>query len=108
RKRNRTHKRNKKKPRSQRNPNASRKKNRKRSNQDKDQESSAMAPSFSRTRLRLLISAVLLSGLIACGGPSQEIVGKWQSSSDPSAVVSEFAEKRLFDIGSAPVNYRLA
>ncbi len=64
-----------------------------------------MAPSFSRTRLRLLISAVLLSGLIACGGPSQEIVGKWRSSSDPNGVVWEFASNGLVTIGSTRGKY---
>jgi len=54
-----------------------------------------MSRSFSRHQVRLLVSAVLLSILAACGGPSREIVGKWRTSSDPNSVVWEFADNGL-------------
>ena len=64
-----------------------------------------MSRSLSRKQFRLLISAVLLSGLAACGGPSREIVGKWRTSSDPNAVVWEFASNGLVTIGSTRGKY---
>jgi len=64
-----------------------------------------MSRSLSRHQLRLLISAVLLSVLAACGGPSREIVGKWRTSSDPNAVVWEFAGNGLVTIGSTRGRY---
>src|SRR5258708_35088015 len=64
-----------------------------------------MSRSFSRHQLRLLISAVLLSILAACGGPSREIVGKWRTSSDPNSVVWEFADNGLVVIGSTRGRY---
>jgi hypothetical protein len=64
-----------------------------------------MSRSFSRHQLRLLISAVLLSFLTGCGGPSSEIVGKWRTSSDPNAVVWEFASNGLVTIGSTRGKY---
>ena len=64
-----------------------------------------MLRSFNRHQLRLLISAVLLSVLAACGGPSREIVGKWRTSSDPNAVVWEFAPNGLVTIGSTRGKY---
>jgi len=47
----------------------------------------------------------LLLGLIGCGGPSQDIVGKWRSSSDPNGVVWEFASNGLVTIGSTRGKY---
>jgi hypothetical protein len=64
-----------------------------------------MSRSFSRHQFRLLIAAVLLSFLAACGGPSSEIVGKWRTSSDPNAVVWEFAANGLVTIGSTRGKY---
>jgi hypothetical protein len=64
-----------------------------------------MSRSFNRRQLRLLVSAVLLSVLAACGGPSREIVGKWRTSSDPNAVVWEFAGNGLVTIGSTRGKY---
>jgi hypothetical protein len=64
-----------------------------------------MSRSLSRHQLRLLISAVLLSVLAACGGPSSEIVGKWRTSSDSNAVVWEFASNGLVTIGSTRGKY---
>jgi len=64
-----------------------------------------MSRSFSRYRVRLLISTVLLSALTACGGPSRQIVGKWRTSSDPNAVVWEFADNGLVTIGSTRGKY---
>src|SRR5438270_2263118 len=70
------------------------------------EESSVMSRSFSRHQVRLLVSAVLLSILAACGGPSREIVGKWRTSSDPNSVVWEFADNGLVLIGSTRGRYR--
>jgi len=64
-----------------------------------------MSRNFSRRPFRLLISAVLLLVLAACGGPSREIVGKWRTSSDPNSVVWEFAENGLVVIGSTRGRY---
>jgi hypothetical protein len=64
-----------------------------------------MSRSLNRHHLRSLISAVLLSVLASCGGPSREIVGKWRTSSDPNAVVWEFASNGLVTIGSTRGKY---
>ena len=64
-----------------------------------------MSGSFSRRQLRLLISVVLFSLLAACGGPAHEIVGKWRTSSDPTAVVWEFSDNGLLTIGSTRGKY---
>jgi hypothetical protein len=64
-----------------------------------------MSRSLSRHQLHLLISAVLLSLLVGCGGPAREIVGKWRTSSDPNAVVWEFAPNGLVTIGSTRGRY---
>jgi len=64
-----------------------------------------MSRSFSRRQVRSLISAVLLFVLAACGGPSREIVGKWRTSSDPNAVVWEFADNGLVTIGTTRGRY---
>jgi hypothetical protein len=64
-----------------------------------------MSRSLSRNQLRLLISALLLSLLVGCGGPSREIVGKWRTSSGPDAVVWEFASNGLITIGSTRGKY---
>src|SRR5260370_39273686 len=65
-----------------------------------------MSRSFSRRQLLLVISAVLLSILAACGGPSREIIGKWRTSSDPNAVVVwEFAPNGLVTIGGTRGRY---
>jgi hypothetical protein len=56
-------------------------------------------------QLGLGASAVLLCVLVACGGPSQEIVGKWRTSTDPNAVVWEFASNGLVVIGSTRGRY---
>lgn len=57
------------------------------------------------SQFRLLIGSILLSGLISCGGPSQEIVGKWRPSSDPNGIVWEFASNGLVTIGSTRGKY---
>ncbi len=64
-----------------------------------------MSRSLSRHQLRLLISAVQLPVLAACGGPSREIVGKWRTSADANAVVWEFAGNGLVTIGSTRGKY---
>jgi hypothetical protein len=61
--------------------------------------------SFGQRPFRLLISAALLSVLAARSGPSREIVGKWRTSSDPNAVVWEFADNGLVTIGSTRGKY---
>ena len=55
--------------------------------------------------IRLAFCAALLLVFTACGGPSREIVGKWRTSSDPNAVVWEFAGKGLVTIGSTRGTY---
>src|SRR5947207_16016747 len=67
-----------------------------------------MSRSSSRLHLRLLISAVLWSVLVACGGPSGDILGKWQTSSDPNSVVWEFADNGLVTIRSTRGRYIVA
>jgi hypothetical protein len=64
-----------------------------------------MSRSFNRRQVRSLIGAVLLFVLADCGGPSREIVGKWRTSSDPNAVVWEFADNGLVTIGSTRGRY---
>src|SRR5207244_2047802 len=96
---------NQSRPKSRRNPSASRRKSPRRSNLVGPLRA-VMSRSFSRHQIRLLISAVLLSILAACGGPSREIVGKWRTSSDPNSVVWEFADNGLVLIGSTRGRYR--
>jgi hypothetical protein len=64
-----------------------------------------MSRSFSRRQLQLLIAAFFLSVLAGCGGPARAIVGKWRTSSDPNAVVWEFAANGLITIGSTRGKY---
>jgi outer membrane biogenesis lipoprotein LolB len=64
-----------------------------------------MSRSFSPRQFRLLIAAFLLSLLVACGGPSSQIVGKWRTSSDQNAVIWEFAANGLVTIGSTRGKY---
>ena len=64
-----------------------------------------MSRSFSQFQLRLLIGAVSLSLLAACGGPASDIVGKWRTSSGPDAVVWEFSSNGLVTIGSTRGKY---
>jgi len=66
-----------------------------------------MALSSRQHCLQLLISAVLLSVLAACGGPSRDIVGKWQTSAGSNAVVWEFARNGLVVIGGTRGKYSL-
>jgi hypothetical protein len=63
-----------------------------------------MSRNSSRRRHRLLISGLLLSLIVGCG-PAREIVGKWRTSSDPNAVVWEFASNGLVTIGSTRGKY---
>ena len=65
-----------------------------------------MAPLRHR-ELRLILSAVLLLGLIGCGGPSRDIVGKWRTSQDANAVIWEFDRNGLVLIGSTRGKYTL-
>src|SRR5436190_505597 len=64
-----------------------------------------MSRTFSQRQLRLFSAAVLLSVLVACGGPSREIVGKWRTSSEPNAIIWEFAANGLVTIGSTRGKY---
>jgi hypothetical protein len=64
-----------------------------------------MSRSFSRRQLRLLVSTVLFSLLAACGGAAREIVGKWRTSSDSTAVVWKFSDNGLVTIGSTRGKY---
>ncbi|MFN2541640.1 MAG: hypothetical protein ABR514_05660 [Chthoniobacterales bacterium] len=63
-----------------------------------------MAP-FSRRPLRSIATALLISVLIGCGGPSREIVGKWRSSADRDAIVWEFASNGRVLIGNTRGKY---
>jgi hypothetical protein len=60
---------------------------------------------LSRHYVRSIVSAVLLSVLIGCGGPSRDIVGKWRSSADRDAVVWEFASNGRVLIGNTRGKY---
>ena len=67
-----------------------------------------MTLAFRQKRLRALktaTSAVLFYFLISCGGPSREILGKWQTSNDPNAVVWEFASNGAVIIGNSRGRY---
>jgi hypothetical protein len=59
-----------------------------------------MTHRFSRYQLRSILTAVLVWSISGCGGPSHDIVGKWRTSTDPNAVVWEFASNGRVTIGS--------
>jgi len=64
---------------------------------------------FARHQSRLVITtmAVLLCGIIGCGGPSHDIVGKWRMSGDANAMVWEFSENGAVVIGNTRGRYIL-
>jgi len=64
-----------------------------------------MTPNSSRHRLPTFITAGLLLTLVACGGSSRDIVGKWRTSSEPNALVWEFAGNGLVVIGDTRGRY---
>src|SRR5262249_50590553 len=51
-----------------------------------------MRNNFGGNQLRQVVSAVLITALAACGGPSRDVVGKWRTGSEPNDVVWEFAD----------------
>ena len=58
-----------------------------------------------RSQFQLLLSMLLLSILIACGGPAHDIVGKWRTGSEPNDVVWEFASNGAVTIGQTRGRY---
>jgi hypothetical protein len=68
--------------------------------------------SFARYKFQLVIAAmaVLLWAMAGCGdgGPSRELIGKWQMSNDPKpSGLWEFAENGSIVIGKARGRYSL-
>ncbi len=65
--------------------------------------------SFARYKFQLVITAmaVLLWAMAGCGGPSNELAGKWQMSGDPKASVWEFSETGSIVIGNTRGRYSL-
>jgi hypothetical protein len=57
-----------------------------------------------KSRLQIIALAVLLCALAGCGNPT--IVGKWQTSSDPSPMVWEFSKNGSVLIGNVRGRYR--
>src|SRR5467141_2546642 len=64
-----------------------------------------MLSSFRRTHIRSVAGVILLSILIACGGPTRDIVGKWRTGSEPNDVVWEFASNGAVTIGKTRGRY---
>lgn len=62
---------------------------------------------FNGLELRSIVTAIALGALVACGGPSRDIVGKWRTSDDANAVIWEFAGNGLVTIGTTRGRYTL-
>jgi len=65
-----------------------------------------MRNNFGGNQLRQVVSAVLITALAACGGPSRDVVGKWRTGSEPNDVVWEFADNGGVTIGRTHGRYR--
>src|SRR5262249_59424279 len=65
-----------------------------------------MRNNFGGNQLRQVVSAVLITALAACGGPSRDVVGKWRTGSEPNDVVWEFADNGGGTIGRTHGRYR--
>jgi hypothetical protein len=57
--------------------------------------------------LVIIALAVLLCGIVGCGGPSHDIVGKWRMSGDANAMVWEFSKNGSLLTGSTRGRYIL-
>ena len=60
-----------------------------------------------KSRLGIIVLAVLLSAMAGCGGPSRDVVGKWHMSQDANPMAWEFSENGSVLIGSTRGRYLL-
>jgi hypothetical protein len=60
-----------------------------------------------KSRLRIIVLAILLCAMAGCGGPSHDIVGKWRMSQDANAMVWEFSKNGAVLIGNTRGRYIL-
>jgi hypothetical protein len=59
------------------------------------------------SRLVTIALATLLCGMVGCGGPSHDIVGKWRMSQDANAMVWEFSNNGAVLVGNTRGRYIL-
>ncbi len=59
------------------------------------------------SRLLIIALGVFLCVTAGCGGPSQDIVGKWRMSGDANAMVWEFSKNGAVAIGNTRGRYIL-
>jgi len=64
-----------------------------------------MERNFNQRWFRSATSTLFLMVLIACGGPTRDIVGKWRTGSEPNDVVWEFASNGAVTIGKTRGRY---
>jgi len=60
-----------------------------------------------KSRLGIIVLAVLLSAMAGCGGPSRDVVGKWHMSQDADVMVWEFSKNGAVVIGNTRGRYIL-
>jgi hypothetical protein len=60
-----------------------------------------------KSKLEMIALVVLLCAMAGCGGPSQDIVGKWRMSQEANAMVWEFSKNGAVMIGSTRGRYVL-
>ena len=58
-----------------------------------------------KSRLAIIVLAVLLCAMMGCGGRSRDIVGKWHTPGDANAIVWEFSENGSVLIGNTRGRY---
>jgi hypothetical protein len=56
-------------------------------------------------RLFLIAATILSCAVQGCGGPANDIVGKWRMGADTSAVVWEFSQNGAVQMGSTRGRY---
>lgn len=55
--------------------------------------------------VRLALWVILLAAIASCGGPTNEIAGKWRAAGDASAMIWEFSQDGSVKIGSTEGRY---
>jgi hypothetical protein len=58
-----------------------------------------------KSRLVLVALAIVLCAMASCGGPQDDIVGKWRTAGDSSAIVWEFSKNGAVLMGDIRGRY---